>query len=450
MFEKIYESATKGSIYNKEIFDKNEQEKKEEIENSTKEERIRKEASNSKWEVSNEMPLRKNVFSEELLDIIISLDCKLLEYGKRIDDIDYYEEYDPTLEYYSLEKNNYKFIVKNFKDVDIPEGIFAVYNLVDTNANKEIDFYLDLGCRNTGDAKKEDFILLLNSSSEEEFLINKYQKYINIPNILKDTPFEVIENKVNFASNRIKGYYKIDEDIFIVPYDAWFGETRLVITNDCSWDVNSSNDSNNIGYYLNKDILDNKKELLKALKCFKKHLEGNYGYLEGDKYYKTNDITKILNKYIKTKDGKYTDIYNHHYISFENLGTFDGRGYGDIPYINIYEGLELAKHFTFTIDSNARNYDINSLINFSDIVFKYDKKEDENNCILLINNYQYNENDDYSYYDEDEADTITSLNKNIEEEFKIDSIEFRGTFTECKNILVQYIDKMLEIFNLKL
>ena len=63
MFEKIYESATKGSIYNKEIFDKNEQEKKEEIENSTKEERIRKEASNSKWEVSNEMPLRKNVFS---------------------------------------------------------------------------------------------------------------------------------------------------------------------------------------------------------------------------------------------------------------------------------------------------------------------------------------------------------------------------------------------------
>jgi hypothetical protein len=72
----------------------------------------------------------------------------------------------------------------------------------------------------------------------------------------------------------------------------------------------------------------------------------------------------------------------------------------------------------------------------------------------MINNYQYNENDEHMNYEYDEdgdclnCEYVDRLNENYNKEFLIDSVVFKGTFTECMKVLHDYIYKLLEIFEI--
>ena len=453
MFEKIYSSAKGSATLNKETKAKKDLEVKAYEETATKEERIRNEVEKSDWKIIEGTPDYSEVVSDELLDIIKRQGFNIKEYARRMSEIDY-TEYNPTLEYYSLTYNNYKFIVKNFSDPDIEEGIFAIYEVEHVKTGEIITYYLDIGCRNTTKLKLENFMMLLSCESEEEFLDKKYVIYKKLPELLKNKGYNVEDNVTYFTDN-IKGYLKIDNKLFIVPYIAWMNETRLVVTNYNQWSVNSSNSAQSIGYYVPYSGDDDIDILVDNIEAFKKHISGKYGYFENGKYYNNKDIEKIINISHRDKNGSYLECFNHYHIKIDTVRPWDSRGYGN-PYINVYEGLEMAVHFN-VIFNDAAQWSIGDMINLSDIVVKYDKKIDPDNCILLIRNYEYNryDEDSFIYYqdpdDEDyEPEKIDSLHTTYNKENLIDEVEVRGTFSEVSTRLKEYLNGMCKIFDIDL
>ena len=79
--------------------------------NLSPEEKIRMEAGEkAKWKIYDHIPEEKKVISAELLNIVKELKFNVLEYAKRTN-LDLYHEYEPVQEYYSVEYNQYKFII---------------------------------------------------------------------------------------------------------------------------------------------------------------------------------------------------------------------------------------------------------------------------------------------------------------------------------------------------
>lgn len=447
MFEKIYESAKKAVEENLEAFNKEQEDEKEYIENTSAEERVRDGVEDSKWFVIEGMPDIKKIISDELYDIVNQLKFEVLEYGKRVDEVRY-DEYDPVIEYYSVRYKNYKFIINHLSDVDIDEGIFAVYEIENINTTEKIKYYLDLGCRNTGEAKLEYFLLLLDSENEEDFLNKKYASYRKISELLKEKGYTEAVDLVEYKSDRMSGHIKVDDDIYVIPYFGWGNEIRVIVTNSKSWDVNSSNSYGKCGYYVEYKNEDDINVLIDNIEALRKHINGQYGYFENDKYYNNDDIEDFLSVEKTDENGNYRECFNHYHIRIDRADDWDGRGYGN-PYINVYTGLEIAKHFKVTFN-DAAQWSIGDIINHSDIIVKYDKRIDKNNCILMIRNYQYTEEDDYWMgYDEEEVETIDQFGNDIDEMFLVDEIEFKGSFCDIMDKLKIYLNNMCKIFNIE-
>lgn len=446
--EKIYEKAKEAAVANeKEIKELKELEEKA---NLSPEEKIRIDAGEkAEWKIINGTPDIKTVVSEELFKIVKELNFNIIEYAKRTN-VDTWHEYEPVLEYYSVEYNNYKFIIRNLHDCDIEEGIFAVYGVTNKLNNEYTKFFLDLGCRNTCSVKKHDFLLLLNSENEHEYLIKKYDIYNRIPELLKNNGCDILENKLEFCSDKIKGFIKVDENIYVIPYFAGRDEVRVVISNINSWDVNSSNRGNKIGYYIEYNDASDIKNIITAIDAMKKHVDGKFGYLEDGVFYKNRDIEKILDINSRRDErGCWLDAVNHYRIRINKVNQWDARGYGKHRYISVLDGLEMAVHFALIINDSAQ-WSEGDIINYSDIVFKYDKNIDDENCILLIKNYQYHQ-DENIHVPSDEDYVFEEIDlpfSDLNEEYFIDSVELRGSFTELREKLIDYMNNMCEINNI--
>lgn len=451
MFSKIYEKAISASKFNKENIEKRNVELAEYDASTSEEEKIRDYAEEAKWIVFEKEPTKDDVWSEELLNIIHNNNFNILEYAKRVDEINYYEDCGSIMEYYTLSNDKYKFIAKYRLDVDIDEGILSVNEVENLKTGEVIEFYLDLGCRNTGKAKFNDFLLLISCDSQDEYVTKKFAPYLKLPEMLEKYGYKILDNTVTYSTERLKGFIRLDEKMYIVPYTAWHDEVKVVVTNNPKWDVNDSNDYGRIGYYVEYS-LDNFDVLVENIEAFKRHISGKYGYLEKDVYFKNNDIDTYFGKFTgKDKNGNYRKAYNNRIVEFEKINGWDGRGYGNRPYINLYKGLEMARHYQVTINPNCGyGYDFCDLLsNLSDIVIKYDTSIDKKNCILLINNYQYKIEDGIHVYDEDEDyDYIDKPSKLLDQKFLVDTIEFHGSFTECISMLDDYLMKMFEIFEI--
>ena len=453
MFEKIYEEAQKAAASNKKNeLEKIERDKKYKEENSP--EQILKDKEGKEWATIKGAPLSFEVVSKELFKIINNLGFEIIEYNKRVDEINYYEEYDPVVEFYTVKNNKYQFIVKNMHDVDIEDGIFGVHEITNLETNKNTKYYVDLSCRNTGKARLDDFLLLISCDTEDEFLNRKYRICMELPEKLEKIGCKVVENTFKYSTTEIKGYLMLDNGIYIVPYRAWCSELRFTVTNYPKWDVNDSNGHGRIGYYINYKEGDDVSIFKEAILALKLHLEGKYGFLENNHYYQNSDVEKFFNTFKDKKNGQYRHAYNYHFIRIEQVREWDGRGYGNLPYISVLSGLELACHYNFEINTNPNDYGADNIINDSDIVIKYNRKENPDSCVLIINDYQYTPEDDVMNYEYDEdGDCITQEymdrpNENYNKEFLIDSVIFEGTFSKCMQVLNEYIYTLLKIFDI--
>lgn len=447
--EKIYEKAAEAARINLDTYNKKTE---KETKNITPEQSVQKEAGDgAKWVILKEMPEDNVVVSVELLNIVKDMGLTLLEYGKRTN-INYNNEYEPVTEYYSVRYNDYSFIIKNLHGYDIEEGIFAVYHIINNLTGEKIPFFIDLGCRNTGDTRKEDFTLLINSNSEEEYLNKKYYNYNCIAEMLEEKGCHVLDNRLKFSSNSIKGYIKVDEKIYVIPYFAAYDDVRVVVCNCNNWDCNSSNSRGNIGYYIDYKSKYDIDKIIEAIEAMKLHVNNKFGFFENGNFYTNREIENVIDITNKKRNGEYPDAINFHQIRVHKVNQWDGRGYGDHRYISVLNGLEVAVHFSFEIN-NAAQWSKGDIVNYSDIVFKYDKREDDKNCILLINNYQYNYDEDITITSDDEDDEYTfeeidKLYENLDKNYLIDSIEIRGGYHYLLVELIKYLNTMCEINNI--
>ena len=397
---------------------------------------------------------------KEALDAIKNTGAEILEYWERVDEIPF-EEYDAIFDYFVLEKNNYRFIVTCHDCDDFEDCSTVLFCLVhrvtDLVTNEIFDFFVDLNCRNTGIERFNAFMLLLNSKSKEEYLSKRYAIYEELPELLEKNGVNVVKNTLKYYVNRIEGFIKLDDQTFIVPYDAWHNDIKMVVTNKKKWDVNQTNNNNHnvIGYYLNDyKSSDDIDYLLENIKAYKKHINKELGFKENGKYYENRDVDRIFDNLRINKDGEYVKAFNERVYNISRIDAWDGRGYGDHPYINKYNGLEIARHYTFSITPLQVPY----INNESDIVFKYDTSKDKDNCILLINNYQVMEEQELRkdcYHDPSQDDEeeipeyfIDRLYDGYNEDVLIGSIEFKGTFEECANKLDEYLKSLLDAFGI--
>lgn len=448
MFDKIMENARKGYEENLETQKAELKKESEVMDNYSVTQRIRMEAEDKNWIVLNQIPDESVVYSENLLNIVRENEYKVIEYGKRLDSESFYDEYCAVSEYYLVEKNNYRFIIKHLEDVDIDEGIFAVYEVVNILSDEKIEFYVDLGCRNTGEELFEDFKLLISCDSKEDYMNKKYKKYYDIETKLVENGFKILSKNYNFSTRNSHAFLQVHEKAYVVIYKAWMDELKVVVTNNKTWDVNSSNNLNNIGYYVDYDE-NNFDVLVETIKAFVKHITGEFGFFEDGIYYNNAHLRKFYEYIYSKKDdeGHTPEIFNHYHVQFKKVDGWDCRGYNSPHYINVYNGLEIADHRKLILN-DAAQWSVGNIVNVSDIIFKYDKNIDTDNCILMIRNYQYDKTEDDFYWTDDKECIDEFFVEEDAEKYLVGSIEFRGAFFEVLRQLYAYIIEICKKFNI--
>ena len=425
MFEKILKNANCNKLENINTA------------NDKKEEAIIENTQDSSWEVIKTCPNKEDVYSENLLNIIIKNNWEIVEYAKKIinndnDDLD---------EYYSLKNNKYKFIVKHYADIDIEEGISIVNKITNLKTNEEIDFYVDLGCRNTREAIYNNFLMLLDCDSSEEYLNKKYKIYKELPQVLEQNNIKIEENHFEMSAYGVKGFLKLNKNTYIIPFNSFSDEPKVAIANK-SHMAHYKGDF--ICYYV--DGLNDIKDidiLLNYLNSFTRHINGEYGFLENGKYYKNNDAEEIFNFKKKDENGVYYEDFNHYHIRIEQIYPFNSTSE-----INVHKRLELAVHFQIFFN-DAYQWSKGDIINFSDIIIKYDKNIDDKNCILMIKNYSYKPTDEFTL-DVEPIEVIDDYDNSYNPKFLIDTIEIKDSFLNIKEFVNNYIYSLAKIFDVEL
>lgn len=440
----VFENAKKAYKENLLIHSKKleriEQEKKE------KELLVAKKIENKESNIDYE----KDCYSRELLELIKKFNFEIESYEKFFD----FDEYDyaPVLERYYCKKNNWRFEIANISDCDIEEGIFSFSKIKHIITKEELNFYCDLGCRNTGEERLNTVLEFLEFESTEKYVSTKYSIYFELPELLRGKGYDVEEIDFSFKLNEPNGYLKLEENVFIKIYRAWCDDLKLVVTNDKKWDANSSNDgsSRRIGYYFNYTSSKDIPELIKCIESFKSHINGEIGFLMFGQYFKNSDIYNFFDN-LRDKKDYYKECWNNYHIVVEHIDFWDARGYAENPLIvNKYTGLEI---YTRTIlkFNDAAQWSIGDNVNLSLITFIYDKRI-SNKCKLIIDNIICKSNDEVLYeirYDND--DECGTGNTVIPEKHeKAIRLEYNGNFMELYEILSDYVFKMCKIHNINL
>ncbi|QST02786.1 hypothetical protein IMZ31_19750 (plasmid) [Pontibacillus sp. ALD_SL1] len=362
--------------------------------------------------------------SKELYTLINRYNFHVTSYTKTLE----WDEHDcdPILEVYQCSYNNWLFDIEHIADYEIPEGIYAVRRLRNGETGEELEFYCDLGCRNTGERCREDFLSFLHYESNESFTRDIYRHYLQIPVLLRNNGYGIEEKGFHFSLNRPKGYLKLSDRLFVKVYREWHDEFQVVVTNDSRWNVNSNNYNlrDSMAYYVSyksdTDIL----SLIENIEAFKQHKEGKRGFLEDGVYYNETHIKGFFKEIRgqRTDEDYYRDEWNHRLVELVNPPRHYSRGHNEerCTYPNLYKGLHF--HYEKSLVFNGPT------VNRSDITFCYDLRKDKKRCILVIKNRLYPE-DGLRHGDQEE----------------VIQYEHRGSFTECMRVLKQYVLRMFEI-----
>lgn len=440
----VFENAKKA--YEENLLTHSEKEKKVKQEKEEKNFLVAKKRETKESNVNYE----KDCYSKELLELIKKFKFEIQSYEKFFDFDE--DDYAPTLEKYWCKKNNWQFEIENIRDYDIEEGIFSLSEIKNIASEEKLDFYCDLGCRNTGDERLNTVLELFEFEFIDEYISSKYSLYFELPGLLRANGYPVEEIDFSFKLNEPNGYLKLDKNVFLKVYRAWHDDLKLVVTNDKRWDVNSSNDSSSsdIGYYFDYTSSDDIPELIKCIEAFKSHIRGEIGFPMFGMYFKSSDVYNIFDS-LRDKENYFKECWNHYHITVEHLKFWDERGYAKNPLVvNKYIGLEI---YTRTIlkFNDAAQWSIGDNVNVSSITFIYDKRISDK-CKLIIDNMICKSNDEaiyefeYNYEDDNEAKN----NVIPEKHEKAVRLEFDGNFMELYETLTSYIHTMCKIHNIDL
>lgn len=394
--------------------------------------------------------------SNELLSLISRYGFEIKSYEKNLEEKESY--YDELLETYFCEYKNWQFSIKNYSDVDIPEGIFAIGDIKHSKTREKVDYYCDLGCRNTSNDRLDKLLRFFEYDSEKEFCNEEYKEYINLPKYLKGKGLNIEVKYDNFT-------LKSPGLAILVKFDEVYGSLKnnkdviIRVTNSLNCDVNiaiSTHDElkndftmyssdlryGEFGYNFKYNSKDDIDELIKCTKAYHDHINGKIGFYENEKFY-TNRVVEKFFKNLKNNKEAY-EKWNYYLVKVKELESNlrIKRKYGK-RMVNKYEGIEIASDFELTFN-DASQWSEGDKINNSFISVTYNKNIDKDNCILYIENYVYKDSDEYlvfEYHDEYGYE----YNRDINQEFLVGAVEYRGSFTDVMTRLKQYVYSMCDI-----
>lgn len=380
--------------------------------------------------------------SDELLSLIKQFNFNIESYEK-IEFDENQNSWDRELEIYYCSYGDWQFKITHIEDVDITEGIFVVNEILNKETTEKVDFYCDFGCRNTSECRRNEFILFLQYNSLDLYISDKYSHYLELPNLLSQKGYVVEKNDFKFYLNNPKGYLKIDDNLYVKIYSAWWDDLKTVITNDNKWDINSSNDNFSKAYYFEYNSTLDFDELCKCIEAFKEEQQGRIGYYDEEEkvYYSNKDIMNFYNS-LRDKDDYYKHCWNNYLIEIKHEDHWDKKGYEEenSRIINKYKGLEIYLKTKLTFNGDDRmNPEFNK--NSSYITFEYDKRKSDK-CRLLIQYYSFKE--DLEDYDYEKQETKISNEK------LISSFEHYGSFKDLMYLLESYVNEMIKIHQIEL
>ena len=386
---------------------------------------------------------RKSNCSAELLNLIDKHNFKIKSYIKNTDYDDFYNE---LLETYYCEFNCWSFTINNYSDVDITEGIFQVTNIKNKITGETVDFYCDLGCRNTSDMQLEKFIKFLSFKSNSEFVEDYYSEYIKLPKLLIKNGVGCEIVKEEYSLNSIGTILKIDENVYL-SFGTDYEDQIFIKLSDKIKRHTICDELVYIFEYKNGQGIE---ELIKCIKCFKEHVEGKVGFLEGGKYFGNKDIQRYIDKFIdsvkKSEDGY--EKWNHCLFKLRSIQDVDFILEPFGKKINKYSGIEIFKKYELIFNDHSQ-WSIGDKTNKSIITIEYNTKEDKDNCILDIkNSISTNMDDDtnlYEYEDYDDGDE-DSLEGAINDEYNTTNVVEKGSFSYIMSKLNDYIENMCKIY----
>ena len=439
LFDEIFAVAKTMHEENKETYEK-------QIENKEKRalDELQSELAKRTNGVQRANPEKSN-YSEELYDYIKEFGFVIDSYEQFEENLHTYDYFgDTPIEIYYCSYGVWQFKVKNYNDVDIEEGIFSLTDITHKETGVNVDFYCDLGCRNTAEARREALLDFLTYPSLEMFIQDQYGKYLRLPELLRKKGLDVTENDFSFELNEANGYLTLGDSLYVRVFRNRLDEMKVVVTNDETWSVNSSNyeGSADKAYYFEYDSVDDIDELVKCIDAFRLAQEGEIGYYEQatEQYYSNEDVYAFFDDF-RSHENFYEEAWNHYHIKIEHAHSSDWHGDEELSRIvNKYKGLELFTETELTFN-DAAQWSKGDIKNKSIITFEYDRRKSEQ-CRLLIKNYVYK--DSLLMLDEETDEYI------IDESHLTGMLEKHGSFLELMDIMKQYVHNMIEIHELTL
>ena len=379
---------------------------------------------------------RKSNCSTELLNLIDKYNFKIKSYIKNAD---YGEFYHELLETYYCEFNNWSFTINNYSDVDIAEGIFQVSNIKNKITGEKVDFYCDLGCRNTSYIQLEKFIKFLSFKSNSEFVEDYYGEYMKLPKLLIKNGVDCEIVKEEYSLNSIGTILKIDEKVYLGFGRDYEDQVFIKLSDKIKRHTVRDELVYNFEYKSEQDI----EELIKCIKCFKEHVEGKVGFLESGKYFGNKAIERYIDKFIdsvkKSEDGY--EKWNHYLFKLRPIHDDDFMLESFGKKINKYNGIEIYKKYELIFNDYSQ-WAIGDKTNKSIITIEYNTKEDKENCILDINNSINTSADDTNLYAYDEYEDY----EDGDDDYNVINVVEKGSFSYIMSKLNDYIESMCKIY----
>lgn len=310
-------------------------------------------------------------------------------------------------EEYLCAYNGWSFLVSKIADMDIEQGVWRTSNV--SKNGKDIDFSVDIGCKNSGVAKLERFCRLLECDSIDEFYEKEYSKYLGIsgehvPGFLF-TLSEYVPEKPRIIIDVIKKDNP-EKKACLIVYQGWMDDIRTVLTTDKHWDVNSygSSLSNEISYYI-----DDISNLGKIINAFFLHMNGEIGYkMDDGSYFNNRSIRAFVER---LKDATSKESLNGNEVKYEILNIWDYRGYTEdvrskYPVPNKADGIEISAVINVSFnDTMSWTHGKNHFC--YTFVILYDKNKDADNISVRfvmydtqLGFYEYkSQKNEYDLYD---------------------------------------------------
>ena len=289
----------------------------------------------------------------------------------------------------------------------------------------------------------ESLVEVFNSESIEEFMDKKYGEYMKLPKLLEQEGFVVKEYDYMCDVMGVHGYLDIGDDVYIKIDDKTKDTPAVLILDNHKYDDGDEyySDLGGLCYRFEYQSSNDISNLISYIEIFKEEKKGNMGYFENGVYYGQKDVERFFEE---IRDRK--ELYSYFEkelieISYGYLGEEDcgiPRSYAGKTHKP--SGLEICAKMQLVFNDSPK-YEIGNKINKTHILFKYDKKEDDKNCVLYLRNYVYDRNE--TLFDIERVNG--SYRYQINDKHNVGNVVLKGTFTELMESLKWYVYNMCAI-----